>query len=204
MEQSLTILYTGELRGNLESLPYLFTYLKMLRQRMISDRTFYVDIGGACDPSVWHCEVTNGRSMLVALDGMGCAVVNVSGYPTAAVRDQLGDNVALTLVDDRHPHVSDDLIFLSDQPTSTIEYDRLAIVLAPGDRTRLQDRVIKFTPVTGKQVGIVNLEFLDGEWMLANYTIRDLPANTPADPTIAGAVDFIVQEAQQAQKKRGR
>ncbi len=201
MEESLNFLYTGDLRGNLEKLPRLYTFIKSLRGRM-DGRTILLDLGGACDASVWHCEITGGRSMIVALDGMGCAVANVSGYLSTDARAKLGDNLAIALVDEQHTHVVDDLIFTIKQPP-TVDWDRLAVRLIPTEKTWLENRVLSLVRVNAGQVGRVSLERADGVWGITTYSIHDLPAVTPPDPTIAGAVEFITAEARYAQKKQG-
>ncbi len=200
MEESLNFLYTGDLRGDLDGMPRLYTFIKSLRGRM-DGRTILLDLGGTCDPSVWHCEVTGGRSMIIALDGMGCAAANVSGYLAEEERPKLGGNLAIALVDEAHPHVVDDLIFTLTPPHS-VEWDRLAVVLTPTEKTRLDNRVLSLVRVRAGQVGRVSLERMDTIWSLTTYSIHDLPPTTPPDPTIAGAVEFITAEARYAQKKR--
>ncbi len=200
MEESLNFLYTGQLCGSLEMLPRLYTFIKSLRGRM-EGRTILLDIGSACDPSVWHCEATGGRSMIVALDGMGCAAANVSGYLAEEERPKLGGNLAIAPVDETHPHIVDDLIFTLRPPIS-VEWDRLAVVLKPTEKTRLDSRVLSLVRVKAGQVGRVSLERMDALWYLTTYSLHDMPPTTPPDPTIAGAVEFITAEARYAQKKR--
>ncbi|MDX2160910.1 MAG: hypothetical protein SF162_06255 [bacterium] len=203
MEKSLTLLYTASLNGEIDALPRLYTALKLLRGRIESGRTIYVDAGGACSPDAWHCAVTGGRSMIVALDGMGCAVANVNEVLDPEAREKLGDNLALTLIDAAYPsHISDELIFAIAPPHGT-DPDQLTILLAKGVTTYLRDRVLHLSDLRGaSQFGMVNLEQIDGVWGLANYAIHDIAPATPPDPTIAGAVDFILSEARYARKRQ--
>jgi len=164
-------------------------------------RTIVLDLGSACDPAVWHCEITGGRSMVVALDGMGMAVANMNGTIAAEMRTKLGDNLAITLIDSLHSHSVDDLIFTVTAPRS-VEWDRLAVLVAPAEHTRLNNRVLSLVSVHGGQVGRVSLERVDQIWGMTTYSVHDLPASTPPDPTIAGAVECITAEARYAQKKR--
>ena len=67
MEQDLNFLYTSHLRGDLDLLPRLYTFLAGLQRRR-AGRTLKVDAGYACDVSAWHCAQTGGRSALLVLD----------------------------------------------------------------------------------------------------------------------------------------
>src|SRR5262245_40772445 len=104
----ISLLYTAGLRGDLELLPRLYTFLKTLRGEFNS--IYLVDLGETCAPEVWHCEVTEGRSMLIALDGMGYTAANAA-HLTPDSRAKLTDQMALGLVDADHPHVVGDCLF---------------------------------------------------------------------------------------------
>ena len=86
METPLTILYTHDLRGDLDALPRLYSFLRQLKAHYASEevvqvcaldpaqppgRILLLDLGESCAPEVWHCQVSGGRSTLVVLDGMG-------------------------------------------------------------------------------------------------------------------------------------
>jgi hypothetical protein len=83
---ALTVLYTARLRGEIERLPWLYTFLRDLRARAEGAAVLLLDLGDSCAPGVWHCEVTGGRSMWVALDGMGYHAANVNEVLTPALR----------------------------------------------------------------------------------------------------------------------
>jgi hypothetical protein len=201
METSLTFLYTGGLSGNLDVLPRLYTYLRSLRARVSEGRVLYVDIGAACVSDVWHCAVTGGRSMVIMLDGMGCAAANVNGYFSADGRVRLGANLAITLIDDAHEHVIDDLI-ITTQPTVHGGLGVLTVVLTPAESTHLRDQTLHFGAIRGGQIGMASAEKVEQVWGLTSYAVHDLPADTLPDPTIMGAVEFVLSEARQAQKRQ--
>ena len=125
---NLSILYTAGIRGDLDTLPRLFTFIKELRRDITrfrpedeevmlcavqppEVRTLLLDLGDSCAPDVWHCAATDGRSTLIALDAMGYTAANVSGQITPASRAKLDENLlAMALVDDEHPWESDSLL----------------------------------------------------------------------------------------------
>ncbi len=202
METSLTFFYTGDLRGDLDILPRLYTLLKSLRARVTEGRTLYVDIGGACVADVWHCDISGGRSMVIVLDGMGCAAANVSSSIDDESRAKMGDNTVIALVDAAHDHVVDELAFTL-TPPAQVEIGVLAIVLAPDTITALRDQILRLGAVRAGQIGMASVENVDQRWGLTSYAVHDLPANTPPDPTITAAVDFVLSEARYTQKRRG-
>lgn len=118
MEEPLTILYTANLRGDLERLPRLHTFLRGLKNLPPADepdvmlcavepvarRILLLDAGNACAPDAWHCAATGGRSALIVLDAMGYQAVNVAGFLTAESRARLDANyLGMALVDEAHP-----------------------------------------------------------------------------------------------------
>ena len=111
METPLTILYTHRLRGDLEALPRLYSFLRQLQAHYSEDvprvcaddpappagSVLRLDLGESCDPQIWHCSASSGRSTLVLLDGMGFDAARVdNALPTHA---KMGDSVRLALVD---------------------------------------------------------------------------------------------------------
>src|SRR5689334_10902814 len=117
MEKSLTILYTANIRGDLELLPRLYTLIRQLKAQPIVDedevmlcaieplarRTLLLDLGNSCAPDVWHCVETEGRSTLLVMDAMGYHATNVSGILTRESRAKLDANfLKIALVDESH------------------------------------------------------------------------------------------------------
>ena len=200
----LALLYTANIAGDLALLPRLYTFL----QRLIpscAPKTLLLDLGGSCSASVWHCRATAGRSTLIALDGMGYHAANVRGTLDAENRDLLAAQVTLALVDrERHwphplsPRAEQELVVAlspTDRPAA------LQILLEPAASTRLDDNVLRLQTLRAGQVGQVTIDF-QAEPRIAAACIQAMPSNTPANPSIAGAVDFVLSEARLYQQKQ--
>jgi hypothetical protein len=203
LSPTLTILYTAALRGDLELLPRLFTYLRELRLQALSlpqSHVYLLDLGESCHPDVWHCAITEGRSMLIALDGMGYQAANVEGQLDEPARDRMRDNLMeLVLVDAAHPWVNDGLGFCTELP-QTAEQNRPWVLMTPAARTTISEGTLQLQRVTHAQVGMAQIQ-LEPSLILLDHVIRDLPPTTPPDPTIAATIDFIRSEAQFRQRK---
>ena len=143
METPLIILYTHRLRGEIELLPRLYSFQRQLKAYYTSEdvvqvcaldpaqapgRVLLLDLGESCTADVWHCGVTNGRSTLVLLDGMGYEAARVSDAP--ALRAQMGDGVRLALVDEAHPHKVEDVVIAAG---AVPEAHNLTIQLVAGE-----------------------------------------------------------------------
>ena len=161
-----------------------------------------LDLGDSCHPSVWHCTVTSGRSVLVVLDGMGYAAARVDA--AAATYKQMGDNVRLALVDAAAPHQIEDVLLTADNRRGDLAgrpYS-LQIALSPSDSTHLEGNLLSLASVEGGQVGAATLSQIVGRWSLTGHEVHDLPRRTLPDPTIAATVEFVLSEARYAQKRR--
>src|SRR5689334_19491361 len=66
----VAVLYTAALSGQLHLLPRLMTRIRQERYNSPGP-SLLVDLGRSCISTTWICEVTDGRGMLVAMDGMG-------------------------------------------------------------------------------------------------------------------------------------
>jgi hypothetical protein len=225
----MCILYTSNLRGNLELLPRLHTFIKQLKALPIDDesdvmlcpvqpppppRSVLFDLGNACDPAVWHCAATAGRSMLIALDAMGYDAANVQGMLTAESRARLKDNLmGMALVDDskadaknRVPTNHDDLVGtpfgVSAIRSIKDEGCEITMSLVPSSRTHVSNNVLFLADVQAGQVGMAKITYDNDRLALQAHAILDLPPDTPPDPTIAGTVDFILNEAQLYERKQ--
>ncbi len=192
---ALTVLYTADLRGDLDLLPRLFTFLRDLRARAEGSQVLLADLGASCAPDVWHCAVTGGRSMLVALDGMGYHAANVTDMLTQAARAKMGDLTQMALVDAEHPYAYSESVQVISGETATSA--ALIVRLDPAPETILSGDVLQLGTVVHGQVGRARLR--GGELEAAE--VLDLPPATEPDPTIAGVVDFIVSEARYTQKR---
>ncbi len=191
---SLTLLYTGGIAGDLALLPRLYTFL----QRLKGDgrHCLLLDLGGSCSDIAWHCRDTGGRSALIVLDGMGYHAANAEGVLETEDRDKLAGQVTMGLVDRRNHWrcrmASAMEIIAALRPVEPDE--RLQIMLEPAESTRLDGKVLRLQAVGRGQVGEVAVD-MRGEPVLVSSCIRNMPADTPPNPSIAGAVEFVESEA---------
>lgn len=193
---ALTVLYTHRLRGDLDRLPRLFTFLRELRARAEGAPVLLVDLGESCAPDVWHCQVTGGRSALFALDGMGYHAANVSGALGPDLRRKMRDVTQMALVDADHPFIfSPAVLVVADSAEPGVP---CAVSLHPAPDTTWDGRLLRLAAIGGGQVGRARLR--DGA--LDGCDVFDLPASAAPDPTIAGLVDFILSEARYTQKRQ--
>ncbi|MBZ0296404.1 MAG: hypothetical protein K8L99_27835 [Anaerolineae bacterium] len=219
MEKPLTILYTANIRGELELLPRLHTFLRQLRsQPLVNEddvtlcalqpppprRFLLLDLGASCDTSAWHCAVTGGRSALIVLDAMGYQAANVSGFLTEEGRSRLDANLMNMALVDEHTPWSDHEMWITAQATSHPTDKLLHIHLTPADRTRLEGRTLQLASVEQGQVGIAHIDSADGNGKLAlsGHGWQPLPPRTAPDPTIAATVDFVLSEARLFQRRQ--
>jgi hypothetical protein len=181
----LTVLYTHSLRGDLETLPRLYTFLRDLKARSEGSPVIVLDLGDSCDAMVWHCEVTGGRSMLIALDGMGYHAARVKRDLAALMRTKMGEMIRLQLVEDG----------------SFYAHDGLYIAMTPDMATYLKRDVLTLARLEAGQIGMVQIRRQPQARVLSS-TAHDVPHNAPPDPSISGVIEFIVSEARYAQKQR--
>jgi len=202
---SLTLLYSGEIAGDLALLPRLYTFLQRLHPPE-RQQTLLLDLGGSCVNSAWHCRETGGRSTLIVLDGMGYHAANVAGALDREGRDKLAENVTMALVDERDdwhyqvPPIHDPSIRVALHPRD--DEARLQVILTPAECTRVEGRSVYLRAVDAGQVGEAVVD-LRGEPALVSAGIHEMPSDTPPNPSIAGTVDFVEAEARLLAKKRG-
>jgi hypothetical protein len=191
----VTLLYTHNLGGDLDLLPRLNTFLSSLRG---AQRPLLIDIGSYCSPDVWHCRVTGGRSMLIALDAMGYTAVNAEEVPEEE-RARLESLVNMALVDTRYTHVEGDLVFSLAAGTGD---GHLRVSLTPSPRTALSEQVLTLEGLEKGQVGVVRIA-VRADYMLSEAKIHSLPPDIPPDPSITSVVEFITAEARSYQRRHG-
>lgn len=194
LDSPLHILYTGGLRGDLKRLPSLFTFLRERARTGDGARLLLLDTGGRCAPEVWHCAATAGRSMLIALDGMGFHAALEDGL-SAESRERLRENwLGLALVSAAKPFVQDG-IAVCDTSSRLPEGAALGIALAPAANTHLEGRWLHLAAVEGAVLGEASLTFAAGVPALATCALYPLPSAVLPDPTLAGTITFIEGEA---------
>jgi len=218
MEKSLNILYTANIRGDLELLPRLYTLIRQLKAQPIVDedevmlcaieplarRTLLLDLGNSCEPDVWHCAETEGRSTILVLDAMGYHAANVSGILTAESRAKLAANfLKLALVDEGHPWQDKNIFVTAHADGIADRAQDLRIILSPQSTTRLERHTLYLSAVNAGQVGMVQIGSRDGNGSLAIQAqeIFTMSANTLPDPTIAATVEYVLNEARYHQKR---
>jgi len=189
--QSLSLLYTSHIRGDLWLLPRLHTFLRRLMSG--ADNVLLLDTGASCSEQVWHCRATGGRSCLVALDGMGYHAANVADGLDASQRAKLAQQVAVGLVDatqDWQPPGGEILVALEPRQSA----HRLQICLRTSESTRLEGKALWLQKARAGQVGEARLELGDSR-RIVTAQLHDMPRSTPPNPSIAGLVEFIESEA---------
>ncbi len=221
METPLTILYTANLRGQIDLLPRLHTFMRHLRTQRVEDedevmlcaleppqrRILLLDLGESCSPEVWHCAATGGRSMLMVLDAMGYHAANVSTMLTEEGRARLEANLLnIALVDPESDWQQEGIqVTCGEKRPPSMNGEaaggkvRLKIVLAPAAQTRLAQRTLHLAVVQAGQVGVVHLNTLAA---ITAHDILPLPPGTPPDPTITATVEFVQSEARLFQRRR--
>ncbi len=213
---SLHILYTANLRGNMELLPRLQAFLRQLKAlpldegddvmicavQPIAHRTILLDLGESCSPDIWHCAATNGRSMLMGLDALGYLAAQVGNNLDAETRARMRDNLmGMALIDAKHPYEDND-VFITADATPVKTSGSLQIALTPAARTHLQGNMLHLASVQAGQVGAVHVGSVDNRPKIQAHTLFDLPPTIAPDPTIAGTVDFILSEARHFQQRK--
>lgn len=200
--ETLTILYTQDIAGDLKILPHLYTFLQSLKQEY-ETQALVLDIGNACSNSVWHCEVTKGRSTVLVLDAMGYHAVNVSGFMPDTQRDSLKTDVSIGLITARHmwryfvPPMRDDDIVIAGQATPAMT---LCIVAAPHDENHLENRMLFLKAIAKGEVGFVKVA-MQTMTILENNVFA-MPKGIKPDATIAASVELVEEEAEFIQKRR--
>lgn len=215
---NLHILYTANLRGDIELLPGLHTFIRQLRAMPLDDendvmlcmvepvqtRWLLLDLGNACDSTVWHCAATDGRSILIALDAMGYHAANVEGSLSAESRERLrGNLMSMALVDGENVWRDGDIEVGVNQGGFET-HPSLQIELSPSAATRIDSQCLHLAEVQAGQVGQAVVSLAGGSPQLLSAAIHDIPATMLPDPTIAGTVDFILSEARFFQGRHSR
>ncbi len=199
LPQDLLLLYTGGLRGDLHLLPRLHTFIRDVKNR-VNTPSLLLDLGDSCAPESWHCAATGGRSMLIALDAMGCHAARVDGLDGAG-RERLKANLmGMALVDALHPWQHERGISVTAHLPDPAA--RLSILLAPAEVTQLDGTTLRLAGVRAGQLGVVQVRLLEHAAVsLVKSQILEMPRDAQPDPTIAGVVDFIEAEARHFQRR---
>ncbi|MCL4249581.1 MAG: hypothetical protein KJ065_15670 [Anaerolineae bacterium] len=204
METSLVVIYTHRLRGDLALLPRLYTFLRRLRGDYAAyGRVLLLDLGASCAPDVFPCALTGGRSILIALDAMGYDAANVAGQLSAEDRARLdASHLQMALVDAAHPYHKDGVV-VTVGLKQTVSANEVRIDIDPTSESHVEGGILRLGSVEQGQVGLVRLRLDHGRVRLEETHTLEMPADVTPDPTIAGAVEFILGEARNLQRKQG-
>lgn len=200
---SLTILYTSNIRGDIHMLPRLYSFMQTLKPAE-RQGTLIFDLGNSCADGVWHCDITQGRSTLIVLDGMGYHAANVVGQLQGENYAKTAEVVTMGLVDEDHewsyhiPPVRDETIQATMKPS---QLGRLQICLSPAETTYIDDTMLYLANVQAKQIGMVKIDLQDKP-RITQQKIHTLPTSTQPNPTIVASVEFVESEARYFQKKQ--
>jgi hypothetical protein len=200
MTAPLTILYTGGLRGNLNGLP---RYAPLLRARRThaTGRVLLLDTGDACAPTSEPCAITNGRAAPIVLDAMGYHAANVTGYLDDKARTRLQHNyLNIALVSPGYPYIEQGIAYAAVPPEAIPHQLHIALDNVNGQAT-LSDKptlnriyTLWLASVQAWQAGEAVITW-DGDIpTIARSIIHDIPRQTRPDATIAGTVDFVMDE----------
>lgn len=197
---TVTILYTANIRGDLNLLPRLFTLIQDHKQGL-EGPAFLLDIGDTCAPDAWICRATQGRAPFLVLDSMGYDAAIIGGreqipIPPLALRQLVNEMIMPVIIWDR---------------ARSLTKRGVAVTVAPGnagssdsESTIRVDRTTDRQPVPGDTAVILGdvpaghlarVELHWPSWTVREASIRALPPDTPIDPTIAAVVELIEAEA---------
>lgn len=201
---TLTLLSTFALRGDLDLLPRLHTFLRALRAG--AEDVLWVDLGESCAADIWPCGLTEGRSTLLALDAMGCSAANTEGVLSPDGRDKLAEQVALALVDAAHAHTRGGVHLTGDpESAGAAPADApLTVIVRPAAATALTGRVLALGSVRKGEVGRAVVAWSAGSPpALVEAAVLPLPPHTAPETSIAGVIDYIRDEARYFEQRRG-
>lgn len=226
---NMRLFYTAALNGHIELLPRLFTYLRGQRAAFAGP-SLLVDCGLSCAAGTWICESTDGRAMLVAMDGMGYDAFHIGPadplYRTPHTVDQVRRIVVTgfaagpwsTAVNRQGLVIR--LVNGANLPRAIgeagPEVDLVIGLRLSGEAAftaawEAGKRVVLFDPglpagESGPLIGWVEIS-LSPEMPYVGIIERGvltLPAGTPPDASMTGVIEFVQAEARYAERKRGQ
>jgi hypothetical protein len=200
-EKTLTVLYTANLAGDLDSLPRLFTLIQHERQTA-APLTFLLDLGDTCSLDSWLCRETLGRAPFLVMDGMGYDAVLIGAdedapIPTESLRRLLAHLIMPVILWNRTRQLAKGGVSLS-----VISGDQK---LMPDEAGLIVDRSRPTLPDVGSSPPVLGdvpggaVARVDVTWPACQ--VKSAHLNTPSpgmrpDPTIAALVEFVKTEAQ--------
>lgn len=203
---TLTLLFTANLAGDIGLLPRLFTLIQ--RERRTADGpVMLLDLGDTCSEESWICRATYGRAPFIVLDGMGYDAVFIGGpeqvpIPLASLR-RLLDTIVMPVI------LWNSVKHLTKWGTTVWLASGTAELSEPGIRV---DRSRGTLPGVGEPYPILgdvakgHLARIDLAW--PDLTVQaarliSLSDDVPPDPTIAATVEFVESEARAYAQQQG-
>lgn len=207
MAESLTVLYTQNLRSNFNLAARLGRWLRELRAQYAPGmRTLLLDLGKASDPNSWHHQLTAGRSTLFVLDALGYHAINAKGtiHETLSPTIQGAFRLAILAPDrDWRDERGEYLV-----RCSVAEFSRqsgqssLEISLTPAADTQLTSGFLRLSQLPADCVGRVRLRLRENHTELEEREAHPLPNDMLPEPSISATVDFVLTEAYQLANRR--
>ncbi len=220
-DSHLTLLYSANIAGRLDSLPRLFSHIQKIRA-VVEGQTALLDLGGTCDPSVWECAVTADRAVLFVLDAMGYDVACLTGMDCARMdgdaRQKLMERTSTALCGltaaagfpSRVAWTAGAFQLACCAEAANSAVDGVDLTISPrhaGSPVQLvpEERRLYLPALDDKTLGIATVTF-DGTRLpsSAAWQYEHVPASTRPDATVAAAVDFVRDEARLYQRIQQR
>jgi hypothetical protein len=219
----VTVLYSVSLRGELRLLPYLFSHIKQQRAT-VEGITLLVDLGETCRMDWPICRLTEGRALLVAMDGMGYDAFYLSpGEPLltdevyqSRLRNTVvgavlapGETHTLTkkIAEEQYMQIriggGADPLPPAPEVGFTIQLERgqsLASRILEKNTILIEDKREDKIPALGR----VDLQIKSGQVELVDMRRLPIPAGIMPDPSISSVIEFVESEVQLAARNKGQ
>ena len=182
----LDVLVTAHIQGKLHMLPRLYTAIRGIKDS-VPGKVLLIDAGRAWSSDSWICQATENRAPYIALDAMGYDAAFVDGLSPQEFNKVSAQVQMQLIVPGVQFNFTMDAVGLSFLPDET------------GAEASIQSARVRLPMPSGGT--ILHLEIANQA--IAQQQTISIADTTPPDPTIAGAVEFIMSEARYYQKKRG-
>lgn len=183
----LDVFVTANIQGELDMLPRLYTALRGMKESA-PGKVLLMDTGRAWAADSWVCKATENRAPYIALDAMGFDAAFADGLSPTAF-DKASAQVQMQLiVPGAQFYFALDAVGLNFMPDES------------ASQASMQSSQVRLPMPSQGTIHHLSLD-VSGQTIAQQKTIPIPDAILP-DPTIAGAVDFIVSEARYYQKKR--
>ncbi len=198
---TVTLLVTANLGGDIWLLPRLFTLISRERQTA-SGPVLLLDLGDSCSIDSWVCRATEGRAPLLVLDSMGYDAAWIGGPEKTPIPlrslERLVGQIMMPLI------AWGSIYRLAKRGQTFVLHSGEAV--SPGEDSYVihVDRSIARLPDSADLVptlgdvpkgGLARVDLRFPEWTLSAARMTLLPPGTPPDPTITAIVELVESEA---------